>query len=66
MVDYEYFSNQCNEIFGLDMNIYPDVAYTESQYGGGNRINATNIFFANGVEDPWKWVTQLENRPQIN
>ena len=45
---------------------YPEISYTESQYGGGNKINATNIFFANGKEDPWKWVTQLENRPSIN
>lgn len=66
MVDEEYFENQCNEIFGLDMTQYPDVAYTEAQYGGGNNIDAHNIFFANGLEDPWKWVTQLEPRPDIN
>jgi len=65
-VDEEYFSDQCNQIFGLDMSIYPDVAATEAAFGGGNKINATNIFFANGKEDPWKWVTQLENRPEIN
>lgn len=48
------------------MTKYPDVTYTASQYGNGNQIDATNIFFANGLEDPWKWVTQLEPRPSIN
>lgn len=65
-VDEKYFSNQCAGIFNLDMTVYPDVSYTMQQYGGGDSINATNIFFTNGHEDPWKWVTQLEPRPEIN
>jgi hypothetical protein len=65
-VDEQYFANQCNEIFGLDMSVYPDIAATEAAFGGGNKIDATNTFFANGKEDPWKWVTQLEDRPEIN
>lgn len=48
------------------MSIYPNVEFTEKTYGYGNKINSTNIFFANGSEDPWKWVTQLEDRPEIN
>ena len=24
---------------------------------GGFSIAADNIFFANGIEDPWRWVT---------
>lgn len=48
------------------MTVYPDISLTETQYGGGNKIDSTNTFFANGREDPWKWVTQLENRPDIN
>lgn len=65
-VDETYFNNQCHDIYGLDMSIYPNVELTESTYGYGNKINSTNIFFANGSEDPWKWVTQLEDRPEIN
>jgi len=45
------------------MSVYPDIQKTLDEYGNGNRIDATNIFFTNGKEDPWKWVTQLENRP---
>ena len=65
-MDYNYFAGQCNEIFGLDMTVYPDVATTLANFGNGNKIDATNIFFTNGREDPWKWVTQLEDRPAIN
>lgn len=48
------------------MTVYPDISLTLSEYGNGNHIDATNIFFTNGHEDPWKWVTQLEDRPTIN
>lgn len=65
-IDAKYFSDQCNEIFGLDMSVYPDVTKTLDEYGNGNKIDATNVFFTNGKEDPWKWVTQLQNRPDIN
>jgi len=40
---------------------------TESQIDlGGSNMAATNVFFANGGEDPWQWATQLENRPELN
>ena len=47
------------------MSQFPAISRTVDNYGG-NRIAATNIFFTNGAEDPWKWVTQLQDRPEIN
>lgn len=62
----DYWLENCQLAFPeLDMSIYPDMAKTEYMYGG-NKIAATNIFFTNGSEDPWQWVTQLEDRPWIN
>lgn len=50
----------------LDMSQYPNIQKTLEAYGNGNQLDGTNIFFTNGSEDPWKWVTQLQDRPQIN
>jgi hypothetical protein len=48
------------------MSQNPNMQQTLDAYGNGNQMDGTNIFFTNGSEDPWKWVTQLENRPEIN
>jgi len=29
-------------------------------------IASTNIFFANGVEDPWKWATRMDSNESLN
>ena len=66
-VDVAYWRDLCQTVFpGLDYSQYPTIAYTESVYGGGNKMQGTNIFFTNGSEDPWQWVTQLQDRPEIN
>lgn len=67
-VDLQYWRDGCQYIFpALDYNeTYPMITYTEDQYGGGNKMDGTNIFFTNGSEDPWKWVTQLQDRPELN
>ena len=65
-LDLTYNQNYCNNIFdGLDMTIFPKYKETEIDQGADD-IAATNIFFANGSEDPWQWATQRENRPEIN
>ena len=66
-VDVAYWRDMCQTVFpGLDYSQYPTITYTEDMYGGGNKMQGTNIFFTNGSEDPWQWVTQLQDRPEIN
>ena len=47
------------------MSEQPSVKATSNSYGGYN-IAGTDIFFANGSEDPWRWATQRKNRPWLN
>ena len=66
VVDEAYFSQYCSDMFGgLDMTNLPKAKQTTIDQGGFNTAG-TNIFFANGGEDPWHWATQLENRPELN
>ena len=32
---------------------------------GGVSIAENEIFFANGGEDPWRWATQQESKPEL-
>jgi len=52
VIDEKYFSQYCADILGLDMSKYPQVRKTTIDQGGFDTA-ATNIFFANGGEDPW-------------
>ena len=62
----DYWQAYCERIFeGLDMSEEPTVKSTSNSYGGYN-IAGTDIFFANGSEDPWRWATQRKNRPWLN
>lgn len=66
IVDEEYFSQYCSDMFGgLDMTNFPKARQTTIDQGGFDTAG-TNIFFANGGEDPWQWATQRENRPWLN
>ena len=66
IVDEDYFSQMCSDVFGgLDMSSYPKAAETTIDQGGFDTA-ATNIFFGNGGEDPWQWATQRYNRPSLN
>ena len=66
-VDDEYWRGVCQRVFpSLDYSTLPNIQRTLDLLGNGNQIDETNIFFTNGSEDPWKWVTQLNNRPEIN
>ena len=66
LVNEQYFAGMCSAAFSdLDWTNLPKA--TESQIDlGGSNMAATNVFFANGGEDPWQWATQLENRPELN
>lgn len=46
----------CNKLFGLPMDALPDTEAT-NRYYGGQGIAGSNIYFSNGVEDPWKWAS---------
>eukprot|EP01138_Halocafeteria_seosinensis_P011804 gb/GECG01012064.1/.p1 GENE.gb/GECG01012064.1/~~gb/GECG01012064.1/.p1 ORF type:complete len:483 (+),score=41.85 gb/GECG01012064.1/:1-1449(+) len=49
-----YFEGLCKKLF--DISFLPGVNETNNYYGGTNVGGSTNIFFANGVEDPWQWA----------
>lgn len=53
VIDESYFSDYCSFIFGdLDMTNFPKANETTIDQGGFDTAG-TNIFFANGGEDPW-------------
>jgi hypothetical protein len=54
-VNNSWYAGFCSKLFGLPLNNLPDVNGTNNNYGG-SRIAGYNIFFSNGVEDPWKWA----------
>lgn len=62
----DYWEAYCERIFpGLDMSVLPIVKQTSNRFGGYN-IAGTDILFANGIEDPWRWATQRKDRPWLN
>ena len=70
IVDEDYFRQYCSDIFdGLNMSpgvdSFPKANQTTVDQGGFDTAG-TNIFFANGGEDPWQWATQRNNRPDLN
>lgn len=54
-VDDEYWRGVCQRVFpDLDYSsALPNIQKTLDNLGDGNQIDATNIFFTNGSEDPW-------------
>ena len=55
----------CARSFGTGMPYNPKAQQTTIDQGGVD-IAATNIFFANGSEDPWKWASQMEGNSTLN
>lgn len=57
-VNLQYFRDVCRKLYGVSE--LPDVEGSNTYYGGSaitNHTGVTNIFFTNGVEDPWRWAT---------
>jgi hypothetical protein len=52
-VDMAYHQDLCNRVFGL--TTLPDVNGTNNYYGGLD-IGGSNIYFSQGVQDPWQWA----------
>jgi len=53
VIDEGYFSQFCSDAFdSMDMTNYPKANQTTIDQGGFDTAGS-NIFFANGGEDPW-------------
>lgn len=50
-VNLTWHLSHCEKVFG--QKLFPRVFETNSYYGGAN-IKATNVYFANSSQDPWK------------
>jgi len=64
----EFWPAMCERVFeGVNMTSMklPAIENTVIDQGGFN-IQASNIFFANGNEDPWKWAAIQTSRPELN
>ena len=58
----------CERVFdGVNMTTMglPAVKYTEVDQGGSN-LAASNVFFANGNEDPWQWAAIETGNDDLN
>ena len=64
-LEESYWYKMCERSFGAGMTKSPRAAQTTIDQGGWN-IAQTNIFFTNGVEDPWKWATQMDSNHTLN
>lgn len=69
-VDLAWHRTMCASIFGdetLSELIWPPpVDDTNMFYGGANVGASSNIFFTNGIEDPWQWAGVREWDPRRN
>lgn len=52
-----FFLNQCLTAFDKKSNYLPQPDVTVNPYYGGLNLQATNVIFTNGSEDPWKWAS---------
>lgn len=52
-VNMTYHEDLCKRVFGLTS--LPDVDATNEYYGGA-QPGGTNVYFANGIQDPWQWA----------
>ena len=65
MLVESFWTAMCKRSFGDGMPAKPLANESTIDQGGVN-IAQTNIFFANGVEDPWKWATQMQSNESLN
>lgn len=73
MLDHPYWPKMCERVYGFNMTALslPKVNATTYDQGGfdSNLTFAsagTNIFFTNGVEDPWQWATVRSNNTDLS
>ena len=65
MLEESYWTAMCERSFGQGMPSMPKAQQTTIDQGGWD-LAQTNIFFANGVEDPWRWATQMVTNDALN
>jgi hypothetical protein len=53
-INRKYYQDLCADVFGLKDLPFIDAT---NDYYGGNQNAGSNIFFVNGVEDPWQWAS---------
>lgn len=55
LLDMSYWTNWCNEAYD---GAFPASLETNNDLGGLD-IQATNLIFTNGGEDPWRFASKL-------
>jgi hypothetical protein len=57
-LDMAFWKSYCQRIYGIDA--FPDTDNYDVMHGGAN-LQATNIIYTNGSEDPWQWATHYQD-----
>ncbi|KAJ5078336.1 peptidase s28 family protein [Anaeramoeba ignava] len=52
-ITMEWHREKCADVF--EMNLFPDTEAIITEFGS-NKIDATNVFFSQGGQDPWQWA----------
>lgn len=60
LLGYDYWTEYCNDIFGIHLNINRSISEFSFHHTAGS-----NTVFTNGVEDPWQWATELHPNYKI-
>lgn len=61
----DYFIQMCSDVFGRPFDkktIQSSVEHTNAVYGGNSLTNQSKIVFVNGLEDPWRLLSVLEEK----
>ena len=53
-----YWPAMCERVFGINMTNLPLASQAKIDQGGLDTAQ-DNIFFANGMEDPWRWASKF-------
>ena len=63
LVNQEFFSNQCKDVFGIEM--FPDTDAFNNKYHGLSQT-ATNVYYTTGSQDPWTpvCITDEQSLPE--
>ena len=61
LLNETYWVDYCNDIFGISNKIERTIAEFN-----GRHTRGSNTIFTSGVEDPWKWLTELNPNEDIN